>query len=1488
MLFYTVEKRGGTKMKKHKILDRKRLMQTTTVAMSLLIAAILVSSSAMSAATSSSPENINVEMEETILVPIEQPKGITDIDPNAQMTPSVSSDGLLQVTAAKKMSNEPLELWDDLLTIEISQSLYTAGVGADEEYIYAPEWSGSNIYYWDFEGEYQGSFTISGAANIRDLAYDESTGHMWGGSGSGTCWEMDFTEQTLESTITGSWQCRAIAYDEVEDVFYVSGWGDPVWIIDRDGSTIEQFNLALTTSTYGFAYDKWDTEYAPILWVHDQGGTGSEIRAYSIENEEFIDDELYYHDVTGEVGGAIAGGLCLSEAAGEGITGENRCVIIANAQASVDTIVCYEWAITIPPEHDISVKRIDKPETGYATADMEMKATFKNNGNHSETFDAQMTIIKCEVSDDPLLFENFSTYGTGPNGLPANWTTDWWKWSSGYQATGDSELAGEAMCYYYDQYRYPNYDYYDNYITSPKVNCSGLEKITFTFAFKADVQSNCYLYLKYRQNETSKWRDVTPWDNPVSGDFQDWFTIGCYGFQTGGDIGSEFQFNFSYIGHYSYFRYWYLDQCRIDPCGGCAEYAEIVEDVTVDVGEEKTVEFPAWTPSEWQNESTENTYEEYPIFAEALIDDDIPQNDEKIKLIELYFPWMDDVMSVTCEGPEDGPAQTFPVGGVIKNVGQNDECCFKTHVTIQEVDINNPKLVHHEDFNGYYYSPPSGWTKLGNYYAWYWSTGYTYYLPSPYSTGWKTRLYYYYSPGAELISPQWDASGVGSLEMKLGNYIGYYTAGYNFIIEVRASPSHTWAQVQPWENPVEANMLADWVYSDITIGAGSQMQMRFRGDGTYTNFRYWIFDNMDITGYEVFDAEYEESVCMDKIIPGEEVELEFDDWTPEYLEEETSGTKAYILKQWTNLEDPPDKNPANDLYQTVVELDYFHDVAVNDVLSPAMDGRGERRGYAVDCNNYPSSRMIWYDIDNPCTLNDIGAFPNSNFPQGATFIGKTMYFCDTYGAIFKKADPNLPDYESVGSSGTGELLGLAWCGKTLYGSSSSTLYELDPDDGSVIKTIGGFGTGTLMISIDCDNDGTLYGYDLGFGTAQLYEIDTSTGTATSIGPTGMQLNYGQDMSFDRNEGVMYTWAFNYGNFRAEFCSIDLETGTFTYICNPTSLQVACHAIPGKGGYPIEVYMQPGTASVDCEVINQGTFPEEDLDVYVDIYDFLTNCTNGTHRYSDNITGFDLPTPLGGTKELNFDSFNFAQEGVYGILFNLTDDDDDDLGNNVVAWGVGVDDTPPLSTHAITPPVPDGDNDYYVNNIEIAMSASDPDLTGGCAPGSGVDYIEYRINGGSWQTIPGDAGTWTFGDDGNDILIEYRAVDMVGNTEATNDFTIFMDQTAPVADEIAWEAYKNPDTKWWDVDLTASATDATADMDRVEFFINDGLHEIIEGSGPDYVFTIQWSESFRVHTFFFFHYDRAGNVVMVSFDPNNITAVPKGYTAQQHSSTPLEL
>jgi hypothetical protein len=182
-----------------------------------------------------------------------------------------------------------------------------------------------------------------------------------------------------------------------------------------------------------------------------------------------------------------------------------------------------------------------------------------------------------------------------------------------------------------------------------------------------------------------------------------------------------------------------------------------------------------------------------------------------------------------------------------------------------------------------------------------------------------------------------------------------------------------------------------------------------------------------------------------------------------------------------------------------------------------------------------------------------------------------------------------------------------------------------------------------------------------------------------------------------------------------------------------------------------------------------------------------------------------------------------------------------------------DNTPPVTTHSLNPPEPDGENGWYVSNVTITLNATDNE--------SGVDRIEYRIQGGSWQTIPGDNGTFLFGDDGNDVLIEYRAYDNAGNKEDTNSFIIDMDQSIPIMNDFyfSWEGYPIKNT--WYIDFICEPFDYTSRMDRVEMYVEDKYYETVGGGGPDFLFTIQWFDGFRTTKFYFHCYDRAGNKVI---------------------------
>jgi hypothetical protein len=145
-----------------------------------------------------------------------------------------------------------------------------AGIETDGNYFYTSKWNGANFYKYNLDGTYLGSFTISGALAIRDMAYDGSL--FYGGAGLSTVYEMDFENQTLISTFTAPTDCRAIAYNEDQEVFYANNWSSPVVKFDKAGNNLGSFNVGPDgTEYYGFAYDN-ATLGGPFLWGYAQVG----------------------------------------------------------------------------------------------------------------------------------------------------------------------------------------------------------------------------------------------------------------------------------------------------------------------------------------------------------------------------------------------------------------------------------------------------------------------------------------------------------------------------------------------------------------------------------------------------------------------------------------------------------------------------------------------------------------------------------------------------------------------------------------------------------------------------------------------------------------------------------------------------------------------------------------------------------------------------------------------------------------------------------------------------------------------------------------------------------------------------------------------------------------------------------------------------------------------------------------------------------------
>ncbi len=166
--------------------------------------------------------------------------------------------------------------------------------------------------------------------------------------------------------------------------------------------------------------------------------------------------------------------------------------------------------------------------------------------------------------------------------------------------------------------------------------------------------------------------------------------------------------------------------------------------------------------------------------------------------------------------------------------------------------------------------------------------------------------------------------------------------------------------------------------------------------------------------------------------------------------------------------------------------------------------------------------------------------------------------------------------------------------------------------------------------------------------------------------------------------------------------------------------------------------------------------------------------------------------------------------------------------------INIDCYPPILNYTIDPPEPDGLNGWYVSNITITLNATDNE--------SGV-----------WYPPPGK--TINITEDGENILVKLRVWDNVGNEASHQTLTFDLDHTKPtITMDYTWKG--NPITGYI-FTFTATATDDTSMMERVEFYFNDVLQKTVKEPGPTYQWTIKktWIPNITIKAI---AYDNAGN------------------------------
>lgn len=138
-----------------------------------------------------------------------------------------------------------------------------------------------------------------------------------------------------------------------------------------------------------------------------------------------------------------------------------------------------------------------------------------------------------------------------------------------------------------------------------------------------------------------------------------------------------------------------------------------------------------------------------------------------------------------------------------------------------------------------------------------------------------------------------------------------------------------------------------------------------------------------------------------------------------------------------------------------------------------------------------------------------------------------------------------------------------------------------------------------------------------------------------------------------------------------------------------------------------------------------------------------------------------------------------------------------------------DTTAPVTTAALDPSTPDGENGWYTTAPTLTLTADDGD-------GSGVAGTEYQVDGGAWVAYSSPVEL----PDG-DHTIAYRSTDEAGNVEEAGTLEVQVDTTGPVT-----EAATSGDGD--EVTVTLTATDATSGVASTEVSVDGGDWAAYEG------------------------------------------------------------
>ena len=799
-------------------------------------------------------------------------------------------------------------------------------------------------------------------------------------------------------------------------------------------------------------------------------------------------------------------------------------------------------------------------------------------------------------------------------------------------------------------------------------------------------------------------------------------------------------------------------------------YNQIISVANLASMETRQITCPNWIPAEWQNPAFENIAVVYNIMATTQLGTDLnPANDMKAKDFTLTYPYLHDMKVLSIDSPiTSGPAvESYPVKITIKNVGQYPEREF-----FSNVQITGGTYLSGYDSN---FEGDDGRFTAGGGTCWQWGVPTYASGPATAHSGtklWGTILAGTYTPGHYWLDSSTIVVPPGQdLTWWQWYYIESSYDGGN--IKISTDGGTTWTLVTPVGGyPGTANSANPLYPQPIYTGTANTWQQK----------------TVDLAAYD-----------------GLPIKIRFD----------FGADSSVNYAGW-----------------------YIDDVKVGSlVLSPTADAYNDIA--PVTTYIYPGeSRQLTFEDFEPANMS-IGISGIVIY----TVVGDSNMAWDTYAA------------NDIGTASF----------QLTYIHDVKVKDILHPPKGDRVLLTEGFeGTGLPTGWLAVDNDGDSYNWDCDW-TYTPHGGVQSAASASYINGVGAltpdnwlitpALNtYGSDLTY-WHAAQDPAWASDHvevwvsttgttvpGDFTDmvdEFTetsstwsqrTVDLADydGETIYIafrhCECTDwywIKIDdVEVTGGGGGGAVDLWLNVGTHPIATTIQNIGVFGESDLNVTAQIFYFSPNATLVYEDY------FIISSLAAGAEQIvTLDSWTVSNPGSYLLRFEVALANDDVPANNRKELDIGIDTTPPVTTHTLTPATPNGLNGWYNTDVKVKLAATD-------TAGSGVQKIEYKINTGSWLTYTAEVTVSTEGP----ITFYYRATDKVGNVETEKTTTFKIDKTKPL---IAMNYTAEKVGGKWYVVVTATCSDATSGMAKVEFYFNAELQLTVNGTGP-YVWTYEYA------------------------------------------------